>query len=374
MAKILVTTFNNTLDNYGQVLQYLATQEYLRNRGHRPYLLVSKGNRVLLIDRIKQKVRSVLSRFKRKYQPVESSNSDSIADEKKKLFTRWTLISEMLELKHPRFFSDFRKSNFESIECFFEDIASCHFDVYAVGSDQTWSWISEQYFLNFGSKHVKRIAIAPSVGHSKYTEGEVLSLTERINQFDFITVREKSGLDLCKRAGYSNAVKVLDPTFLISADFYDNYISPSEHNYPKPYIFLYLLGGEIGINVDEIYEFATAHNLDVKYVASQGRDDSFDKEWARVDEWLMLIKQASYVITNSFHGMCFSIIYRKNFVVMPIVGIMSSMNERIDDLANQMNLQNRIYSDSLDILFNDIDYHTANNVTYDNCNTVNKFF
>ena len=134
------------------------------------------------------------------------------------------------------------------------------------------------------------------------------------------------------------------------------------------------MGGEIGINVDEIYEFATAHNLDVKYVASQGRDDSFDKEWARVDEWLMLIKQASYVITNSFHGMCFSIIYRKNFVVMPIVGIMSSMNERIDDLANQMNLQNRIYSDSLDILFNDIDYHTANNVIEDNCNTVNKLF
>ena len=88
MAKILVTTFNNTLDNYGQVLQYLATQEYLRNRVHRPYLLVSKGNRVLLIDRIKQTVRSVLSRFKRKYHPVESSNSESIVDQKKKIFTR----------------------------------------------------------------------------------------------------------------------------------------------------------------------------------------------------------------------------------------------------------------------------------------------
>ena len=70
MAKILVTTFNNTLDNYGQVLQYLATQEYLRNRGHRPYLFLSTGNRVLLIDRFNLQVRSVLTRFHRKIQPV----------------------------------------------------------------------------------------------------------------------------------------------------------------------------------------------------------------------------------------------------------------------------------------------------------------
>jgi hypothetical protein len=176
-------------------------------------------------------------------------------------------------------------------------------------------------------------------------------------------------LEFCKKAGYNKAIQVLDPTFLIEKEKYNNYILNNETS--KPYIFVYLLGAECEVSVDRIYEFAQKHNLEVKYVASQGREDSYEKIWATVPEWITLMKCASYVITNSYHGMALSIIYHKQFLVLPVIGSTSFMNERIFSLADTLGLNDRIYVESLEALFNAINYTKADSTIYTNKELLN---
>ena len=69
--------------------------------------------------------------------------------------------------------------------------------------------------------------------------------------------------------------------------------------------------------------------MEVKYVSSQGRVDSFKKEYPTIEDWIQLIENAKYVITNSFHGMAFSIIMNAPFIVIPLAGSFVRMNGRI---------------------------------------------
>ena len=123
-----------------------------------------------------------------------------------------------------------------------------------------------------------------------------------------------------------------------------------------PYIFLYLLGNEIPLKVDEIFDFATKNNLRIIYVTAHGRQDNHVKEYPEISQWLQLIEHSDYVITNSYHGTIFSILYHKKFLSIPLVGIRSRMNTRLDELLSRYNLKDRLYSNSLEQLFNEIDY------------------
>ena len=176
--------------------------------------------------------------------------------------------------------------------------------------------------------------------------------------FDFVTTREASGVKMCNNAGYFEASQVLDPTFLISEEGYKKY--EKNFNPTKDYIFVYLLGADIDLSIDEIYDFANSKGLDVIYVASQGRKDDYEKTWATIPEWLGLIKSAKYVITNSFHGTALSIIYHKPFAVLPIVVELSRMNERVTEILRRFNLSGRlIATKDLSILNNPIDFSTS---------------
>lgn len=339
MAKICVLTFANAVDNYGQVLQYLATQEYLKERGHEPYLLVPKGHRRSILQK-------VLSRFRKMLHAQPHRTFGSELERKQCLeFGKWWQVMEQMEKEHPRHFEVFRRENFRMLRTTYEQAAEMNFDVYAIGSDQTWATSNEDYYLAWLPKSAKRFAIAPSVAHYQFTEADVQKLSPCLKQFGFITVRESNGLALCQKVGYEGAVQILDPTFLIPSAAYDRYsVSVSG---AKPYLFLYLLGGEISVDVSEIFSFAEKKGLEVRYVASQGRTDSYPKCYAEVGEWLGLLKGAEYVITNSFHGMAFSIIYRKQFMVMPLVGVFQGMNVRVMDLADRFGLNDRIYKNDL---------------------------
>ena len=119
------------------------------------------------------------------------------------------------------------------------------------------------------------------------------------------------------------------------------------------------------MDVSEIYKFAKKENLEVVYVASQGRKDNYPKYNAQVGQWLSLIKDAKYVFTNSFHGMSFSIIYKKQFMVFPIIGIMSSMNGRIMSLSKILNMDIVYGGDPITSVKNEIDYTEI-------CSTISK--
>lgn len=361
MAKIGVLTFSNTIDNYGQVLQYLATQEYLESRGHDVWLLRTTGHRRTLRQKIEGRLRTLFYKTHPKSSVCEEQKTtfyiskEEIA--KQRVFGQWAEITARTEELHPRHFEDFRNAYFNILTGCYEDIQRQGFSAFCVGSDQTWAGAGEHYLLGWCSKKHKKFTIAPSVGHRVYTDNQIESFKPLIDQFDFITVREQNGIDFCERCGRYDAVKVLDPTFLLSQSDYMKYsIPPLEET---PYVFIYMLGGEISFSIHDIITACKKKGYQIKYVESQGREEPGEKIYPDIGEWLGLIQHASFVVTNSFHGMALSIINKKPFVVFPLIGLMKGMNGRIFDLASKMGLSHRIFSKSLDVLWESVDWSCA---------------
>lgn len=360
MSKIIIVTFTDTVDNYGQVLQCYATQEYLKKRGHDVFIHMKKPMTF-------QTIRGLARRFKHLIIKEKKRDwRDSLNEEDKAkqiIFDQWNEETIRSERSHPRYFNKFKKKYFQIENSNVEKLHTRNFDVCVVGSDQTWSGLNSYFFLRWAPKDAKRISIAPSVGHKQFNDNDVETIKSWLKDFDLVTVREDNGVELCVKAGRPDVKKILDPTFLLSSDEYSRIELP--HNVRKPFILLYLLGGEIAMDVSEIYKFAKKENLEVVYVASQGRKDNYPKYNAQVGQWLSLIKDAKYVFTNSFHGMAFSIIYKKQFMVFPIIGIMSSMNGRIMSLSKILNMDIVYGGDPITSVKNEIDYTEI-------CSTISK--
>lgn len=340
MAKIGVITFSQTLDNYGQVLQYLAIQEYLESRGHQ-------------VNLIRQYYHSnVLRRIARKIKKTFCKKKEAI--KARTTFDKWAECTARYETLHPRGFETFRKANCNIYNL---QLPSYHkfFDAFVVGSDQIWSSISPYCYLAFAKYGEVKFTLAPSIGKMMVDEHVVSTIKDWLHEFKFITCREQSAVDMCRKAGRDDARLVLDPTFLIPKELYLKYASPM--NKEGEYIFVYMLGADIPIEISAIYGFAKKEGLKVKYVASQGREDDFPKEWATIPEWLSLLANAKYVFTNSFHGMALSCIFQKQFLVFPIIGEMKGMNERIYNIANEFKCEGRIFSEHLDEVKKPIDYN-----------------
>lgn len=359
-----IITFSNTLDNYGQVLQYLATQVYLEERGSNPFLYVSLGYKVSLWKRMKRLLqkegKKALGKLLAHKKNIVSSQSTMLlsqGDQKQAIFQRWTDVTKKMEEVHPRHFAEFRKKYFHTRSCYYENVGDVY--AFAIGSDQMWSYISADTMLDFAKEGVKRFSIAPSVGHKEFSAEEIEQATPSLAKFDFITVRERNGLEFCKACGRDDAHLVLDPTFLIPQKTYQKYADFQGLKVPSRYVMLYLLGGEIEPSVEALFNWAKAQGLDVVYVASQGRDDDYPKCYATVEQWLALLQNAEYVFTNSFHGMALSIIYHRQFLTFPLVGLMKGMNGRITQLAENFKLCERIYSGDLNSVMKPINWEIA---------------
>lgn len=382
MIKIGILTFAFTKDNYGQVLQYLATQEYLKQKGYEATLVEPSGWGISRWKRRKKKAKKYIRLLAGKLLPLKRDSippqdqqprttyESDLEKQKEVIFAHWAEVTDRKEKEHPRQFEQFREKYFNRQLGTYNDILSAKYKAFCIGSDQTWSCAGYHMMLGWVPKKYKRFTIAPSVGHRQYTDEEIMSFRDYLNGFDFITVRENNGIELCNRCGYTSAKKILDPTFLLKAEDYDPYFEDIECC-DKPYVFIYLLGGEIEPSVKDIFDLCKSKGFDIKYVESQGRDEGLDCIYATVGQWLGLIKNASYVITNSFHGMAYSIIFHKPYMAIPIVGILEGMNERIYDLSKQFQLETRIYSGDLNTLFSTIAWNHADQCISKNKETLN---
>lgn len=210
-----------------------------------------------------------------------------------------------------------------------------------VGSDQVWR---KQYnvlrntFLAFVKGGVKKMAYAASfgVGEWEMTKQETNTCKQWISTFKGVSTREESGVRLCKDYLNVEAVHVLDPTLLLSS--YDYNKLCSEIKSPNtPFIFAYIL------DLDDskrrmLQLFAHEMGLDIiLYSAEKHLSHS-------VEEWLAGFRDADFVITDSFHGTVFSIIYRKNFFSFINKG---RGEDRFVSLLKMFNLEDRIISNKI---------------------------
>ncbi len=344
--RIGILTYWWSQENYGQVLQAYALLHFLRSMGHDAFLIRYRPatHRISPIYWLKYIILYLL-------RPAHR--------QRHRTWRRINRIEREEARLHPRHFNDFRRNYLPatSHEYNARRLASNppQADAYICGSDQIWANFDPIFFLQFGGKGVRRIAYAPSFGgHHCLTTRERHKVTAALRDFCFISSRERSGIEVLHELGFSEATIQPDPTLLLSADIFHKLAIPVTP--VKRYLLLYLLGNETAVNVNEIYNFAEINNLEVRYVASQGRTDKFPKLYPTIEEWLGLIDGAAFVLTNSFHGTIFCLHFNRPFLTFPVKGALSSMNNRIYDLLERYNLRQRIYQGTLDRLFDPIDF------------------
>ena len=231
-------------------------------------------------------------------------------------------------------------------------------DAYVVGSDQVWRPAFNlgprlvNMFLDFAGDDVKKISYAASFGCKEweYTEEQELQCGKLAKRFDAISVREASGVDLCKEHFGVDATLVLDPTLLLDKEDYGKVCNDVPRK--GKHIFVYSLVVSEGVlAVAEKVAETMGLPIIVKQAGSKVRKED------TIEDWFAAFRDADYVVTDSFHGMVFSIIFNKPFA---IVMNPSGGNDRYISLLSQLGLMERIVSDELQPVFSAIDWSDVN--------------
>lgn len=229
-----------------------------------------------------------------------------------------------------------------------------------VGSDQVWrpKYNSHLYsaYLDFvKDKSVKRIAYAASfgVGEWEYSVAQEKVCKELIGRFDAVSVREQSGVDLCKEHFGINPQWVLDPTLLLDRDVYEELCA----SIPKSNeaILVYMVDYSEAIK-QQAEKLSQSTGLPIKIIKADKGVTQNDS----VAKWLAAFRDAKYVITDSFHGAVFSIIFEKNFWT---IGNIKRGISRFDSLLGLFCLQERlILSNSINDLatYQPVDWPAVN--------------
>lgn len=350
--KIGIITYWYGEENYGQILQCHALQKFLRDRGHDAFLIKYKPQSYKIWQ---LRFRDFMFMW---LKLLYLLNKDNL-----RMSMRFrNMAARPTASRHTRGFSLFRDEHIVSTDEVYDQHELYDnppdADAYITGSDQVWRMPDSCYFLDFVPKGKTRVAYAPSFGNDCLPKVFRGTVRKYLSKFDMVTVREVSGLRICSDLGRADAKLVPDPTFLLDASQYDRLMPARIAS--EPYLFVYLLGNKTDFDLEHLYAWATRHKLAVKYVASCGAPDREGSIYPNVGEWLALIRDAEYVVTNSFHGMVFSILFNKHFVVLPLADEFSRMNGRLYTVAGKLGLLSRIYDGRLERLSEPIDYAVIN--------------
>lgn len=338
--KIGILTYHYS-NNYGAILQAFSLQSLLTKKGfdvHIINLLPNLG--------VKGKIKELITK------PFTST------------FTHFRQNELNLYPKKPFFYNDLKSLDFTD------------FDYLIVGSDQVWrkdytKGLGYSYFLDFAPNNTKKISYGASFGLDYYegTKNDIKIIKEFLKSFSLITVRERSGVKICKETFETNAHLVLDPVLLSPRVDYN-----FKHNIKirNNFITQYLLDAS-NKKVDLVKNIANSLNKEVilNYKKNSGRIsvanilfNRKEERFPEISEWVNNIKNADLVITDSFHGVAFSILFNKDFICI--------YNEkrgktRMQNILNIFNLNHRALSESeienfsLDSL-KAINYNEVNNI------------
>jgi hypothetical protein len=222
------------------------------------------------------------------------------------------------------------------------------YDAFIVGSDQVWNTklISNDpvFFFDFVNQTRKKLAYAASFGHIYPTSDK---LYNKILDFDHIAVRELSAKKFLAENFNCQSTVTLDPVFLLSPEMWNNIALPPKND--KPFIFCYVMKNDPYID-DFCMELSRKHNLEIIKIASVSNlmlRERFKRMKlvfnAGPREFLGYMKKAEIVVTSSFHGAAFSVIFKKQFYSILDNGL-ENKNARIESLHNLLNIPNRVIS------------------------------
>ena len=237
------------------------------------------------------------------------------------------------------------------------------YDAYITGSDQVWNpnitGGDASYFLDFAPKKAIKISYAASFGIEYIPQDYIDEFTILLNNLDSISVREINAKKIINSLPITKQIKVvLDPTLLIDSNKWEELIAEDKDEVNEKYILCYYMPGnkEICNGIKSIAsKLSKETGLEVINIGK--KEYSKLKFWERnyIEEgpleFLRLFKNAEYVVTNSFHGTAFSIIFNKQFYIPIKVNSDETkrLNSRIISLLSLLDLKTQL------IPYNDVD-------------------
>jgi hypothetical protein len=264
-------------------------------------------------------------------------------------------------------FDIFRKQNLKIDEHKCSSISDLdhnfnNIEVCVCGSDVIWatgnnSLVSGAYFLNWGNLSMKRVAYAPSWGKSSVDALNVETktrLSDYLSKFDHVSVREKSGVDICKKLGRHDSVWLPDPTLLISSDEWNQIAAIPQIN-EVPYLLHYFVPYNETISSQVLVNtIKTELSLDLLTIPDLTKQSIGGEVWPSPTKWISAIRDSNFIVTNSFHGVVFCILFHRPFVFTSLIGKDAPKNERIYSLLEKFNISERIISSPSDENINSI--------------------
>ena len=335
MMKIKVCTItHHTVPNFGAVMQAYALQKALDKLEVENEILNYKSMRVekiyyrsfKLCDNTKDRIKFFLHTFQRK---------------RYKKFDNFVM-------KNLRLSKEYYKENLQE--------ANNEYDLFIAGSDQVWNLNihigDTSYMLDFLDDNSKKGSYAASFGYSKIPEKYHDVTASLLNKFSYLLLREKTGISIIESLNINKNPKlVIDPTLLLDKK---DYLHLIKYKKKGKYILFYDL-----INSDSMmsfaYDLSKKTNLDIWNINTSFKKKKKMKNLSLVgpEDFISLIANSEYVITSSFHGIIFSMIFEKNFYFALNKNNVNN-NSRIIDLSNLFNIYSRNIEQVSEI--NDLDF------------------
>lgn len=347
MNKIGVLTYHRVF-NFGSLLQTYALQEYLE----------SQGQKVEIIDYYPERLQK-----KRLLFHVNPKWSRPV----------WKMIVHLVPAVIARLMGYHMMDTFlakyvhltDKVYETEEDLKrDCPlYDVYLNGSDQIWNVdtsdgeVDKVFFMSFLPDGKRKAAYAGSFGKADFSENDLCQIGKLLSRYDCVSVREKSGLNVLKKAGIEGGKWVLDPTFLLKPDKWMKIAKAIK--LPKHYLLVYNLNR----NPEIIRAAELIANEKKLKIVNFAHSFSFIKNAKNIiyptpNLFITLFANADYVVTDSFHGTAFSINFNREFVTIPA----PQFNERLESILGLFKIEERLIRDGKydEVIKNTIDYKSVN--------------
>lgn len=328
MKKIDIITFQNA-HNYGATLQTFALQKYLSDKEYDAKDINYKNKDI-----------------GNQYKVFKLNAQNELSFIKSIVVGIRDLIPNIV--RHNRF-EKFIKNNIKLTKRYESEKELKNVppeaDVYITGSDQVWNTgitngLRDSYTLNFGNKKVIRISYAASIGNPIIYDYEKDFFKKKLKNIDHISVREKIAKENLEKLGFKNIKVCIDPTLLVTKKVWEELIKDCK-SIKKDYIFAY----EVEPN-DEYYEIVNkfSKEINIPIIHFEKKSKKYNNVLKKAYtsgplEFLSLIKNSKCVICTSFHATVFSIIFHKDFYVIPH----KNTGNRVTNLLEMLKIKDRVF-------------------------------
>lgn len=343
-------------DNYGNKYQNYAVEQLLSEYGEVVTYQVESKNQITLQQRKSfiQKLthvkiaKSIAARLMNRYDLKNAQRSALgnlayfLCNKKKIIETREFRHRNFLNYQQQYLHISDRVITAEN--CREEPWNQSH-DYFVCGSDQIWnpnySTTTELAFLSFAKG--KRIALAPSFGISAIPEDRKENFRNWINGITHLSVREDAGRQIIKDLTGKDAEVLLDPTMAIDPSCWADLAKAPKKKLPENYILTYFLGRVSHKYYNRICQISKETGLPVINLFNVEEPEYYTYD---PNEVLYAIQNASLVLTDSFHGSVFSILFHKDFWVFSRDEDGMSMHSRLTTLLQKFGLTDRLINDT----------------------------